>query len=200
MKLSKKVSFRIVCFVILGSILLILTKVYTKSSIEEERLIIDLGVGGYGLTILGAALAVFLSGIGSAIGIGYVGQAALGAMSYDTKNFSRYLILTALPGTQGIYGFVGGFLILQWSGIMAGSAGALTIYKGAQFLFASLPVGMCGLLSAIHQGKVCTAGIGMVSKKPEEVGKALVLGVFVEFYAVLGLLLTILMLLNIKVI
>jgi len=150
------------------------------------------------LCIAGAALAVILSGIGSAVGIGYAGRASLGAMSEGTKDFAKYLMLTALPGTQGIYGFVAGFLVMLWSGIMSGETGALTIERGWQFFYASLPVAFAGLFSAIQQGKVCASGVNMTTKQPGEVGKALVLGVFVEFYAVLGLLISILLLISIR--
>ena len=150
------------------------------------------------LCIAGAALAVILSGIGSAVGIGYAGRASLGAMSEGTKDFAKYLMLTALPGTQGIYGFVAAFLVMLWSGIMAGETSALTIERGWQFFYASLPVAFAGLFSAIQQGKVCASGVNMTTKQPGEVGKALVLGVFVEFYAVLGLLISILLLISIR--
>ncbi len=150
------------------------------------------------LCIAGAALAVILSGIGSAVGIGYAGRASLGAMSEGTKDFAKYLMLTALPGTQGIYGFVAAFLVMLWSGIMSGETAALTVERGWQFFYASLPIAFAGLFSAIHQGKVCASGVNMTTKQPGEVGKALVLGVFVEFYAVLGLLISILLLISIR--
>jgi V/A-type H+-transporting ATPase subunit K len=146
------------------------------------------------LCYMGAAIALILCGIGSAIGIGYAGQASLGVMSEDSKDFAKYLMLTALPGTQGIYGFVAAFLINQWSGEIDNLSTAV----GWDFFFASLPIAFVGMVSAIYQGKVCTAGVGMTAKKPDDVGKALVMGVFVEFYAVLGLLLTILLLLRIR--
>jgi len=150
------------------------------------------------LCIAGAALAVILSGIGSAVGIGYAGRASLGAMSEGTKDFAKYLMLTALPGTQGIYGFVAAFLVMLWSGILGGETAALTVERGWQFFYASLPIAFAGLFSAIHQGKVCASGVNMTTKQPGEVGKALVLGVFVEFYAVLGLLISILLLISIR--
>jgi len=140
---------------------------------------------------LGAALAVALAGIGSAIGIGFVGQAASGVMSEDPRNFGKYLVLTALPGTQGIYGFVAGFMtLLKITELTA----VMTPALGLQLFIANLPIALAGLFSAIHQGKVCTAGVGLTAKQPGESGKALVLGVFVEFYAVLGLLITIFLL------
>ena len=62
----------------------------------------------YGL--VGAAAAVILTGIGSATGIGYTASASAGVMTEDPRGFGKYLILVALPGTQGIYGFVAAFM------------------------------------------------------------------------------------------
>jgi V/A-type H+-transporting ATPase subunit K len=154
----------------------------------------------YGLVfaVAGTAIAVVIPGISSALGIGLVGQAASGAMTENPKNFGRFLVLLALPGTQGIYGFVIGFLIIQKIGIITGSPVALTIPQGLALLIASVPVGIAGL-SAIWQGKVCAAGIGLTAKRPEESGKSLVMGVFVEFYAVLGLLTSIFILFGVQV-
>lgn len=165
---------------------------------EDVRLPVRIS-GPAAWAIAGAAMAVGLAGMGSAIGIGLAGQTSLGAMSEDPANFARYLMLTALPGTQGIYGFVAAFLIMSWSGILGGHAEGLTMAKGIQFFLSALPIAILGFLSAIHQGKVCAAGVNMTTQQPAEVGKALVLGVFVEFYAVLGLLISILLLISIRV-
>jgi len=153
---------------------------------------------GIVLAIAGAAIAVAIPGISSALGIGYVGQASAGAMTENPKNFGRFLVLLALPGTQGIYGFVIGFLIIQKIGIVAGSLAALTVSQGLALLLAGVPVGIGGL-TAIWQGKVCTAGVGLTAKRPEESGKSLVMAVFVEFYAVLGLLMSIFILFGVQV-
>ena len=146
--------------------------------------------------LMGAAAAVILSGIGSAIGIGYTASASAGVMSEDPRNFGKYLILVALPGTQGIYGFVAAFLVvakLKLTDVTAAAeiAKNMTTAQGLQILYACLPIAFAGLVSAIHQGKVCTAGVALTAKQPAESGKALVFGVFVEFYAVLGLIITI---------
>ncbi len=146
---------------------------------------------GLFLAILGAALAVALSGTGSAKGIGLVGTAASGAMSEDPKKFGKFILLVALPGTQGIYGFVMGFLTIQKIGLLTGQIVDLTIWQGLEVLFMNLPIAISGLFSAIHQGKVCAAGVNLISKQEGEMGKALVMGVLVEFYAVLGLLVSI---------
>jgi len=148
--------------------------------------------------LVGAAIAVAIPGVSSALGIGYVGQASAGAMSDNPKNFGRFLVLLALPGTQGIYGFVIAFLILQKIGIVTGSVAALTPAQGLALLLVGLPVGIGGI-TAVFQGKVCTAGVGLTAKRPEESGKSLVMAVFVEFYAVLGLLTSIFMLFGVNV-
>ncbi len=145
---------------------------------------------GLFLAGLGVFTAIVMAGIGSAVGIGLTAQVAAGVMSEDPKNFGKYLMLIALPGTQGIYGFVIGFLVVMKLGILGGSLPALSIAQGLNIFIDAAPVGIAGLVSAIHQGKVCAAGIEMAAKQPAEVGKALVMGVFVEFYAVLGLLIS----------
>jgi len=148
--------------------------------------------------LVGTVIAVVVPGISSVLGIKYVGEASAGAMTEDPKNFGRFLVLLALPGTQGIYGFVIGFLILQKIGFITGTIPAMSSAEGVALLLASLPIGITGL-SAIMQGKVCTAGIGLAAKRPEETGKVMVMAVFVEFYAVLGLLISIFLLFGVQV-
>ncbi|MCR4409615.1 MAG: V-type ATP synthase subunit K [Candidatus Saccharicenans sp.] len=154
---------------------------------------------GLTLAILGGAMAVFLAGIGSAIGVGLAGQAASGVMSEDPSKFGSMLLLAALPGTQGIYGFLSGFLVILKLGLIGGTALAPTVQQGLQIMFACFPVAFAGLISAIHQGKVCAAGIYMVAKQPKEMTKPMVLAALVETYAVLGLLATVLLLNGIKI-
>jgi len=153
---------------------------------------------GLALAVLGTGLAVGLAGVGSSIGIGYAGQASTGAMTEDPENFGRYLILTALPGTQGIYGFIASFLIIMKIQLLT-SPIELTLAQGWSLLLASLPIAILGMISAINQGKVCAAGVGLTVKRPADSMKAMVLAVFVEFYAVLGLLITIFLVMGIQV-
>lgn len=153
---------------------------------------------GLGLAIAGGALSAILGGIGSAIGIGYAAQAANGVLSEDPDKFGKLLILVALPGTQGIYGFIGAFLMLIKIGIF-GELVTLSFYQGVQLFFAAMPVAIACLVSAIWQGRVCTAGVEMVAKRPEESTKALIYGVMVEFYAVLGLIVSLLAILLMKI-
>ncbi len=150
------------------------------------------------LAIVGAAFAVLLAGIGSAIGIGVVGQVAAGVVTEDPDKFGPTLLLQALPGTQGIYGLLTGFLILQRTGLIGGAPAALTASQGFAVLFAALPIAFVGLMSAIAQGKAAASGVLLVAKRPEELGKAIIYAVMVETYAVLALLMSIMILFSIQ--
>ena len=155
---------------------------------------------GIVLAVVGAVLAVALAGIGSAIGCGLAGQASSGVMSEDPEKFGKLLILVALPGTQGFYGFVISYLALMKLGLVGGKeAVEIAAGQGWLILLACLPVALAGLISAIHQGRVCAAGAQMTAKQPEEVGKAMILAVFVEIYAVLGFVISFLLLFGIKI-
>ena len=154
---------------------------------------------GLVLAIFGAALAVALAGIGSSIGIGLVGQTSAGVMTEDPEKFGGLMLLNVLPGTQGIYGFVCGFLVMFKIGIFGGELVALNNEQGLQIFMACMPIALTGLVSAIHQGRVCAAGAEMVAKQPGEVIKPMILAVFVEFYAVLGFLATVFLWMGIKV-
>ncbi len=153
-----------------------------------------------GLTygILGAAMAALFAGIGSAIGIGYAARVANGVLAEDPDKFGSLFILVVLPGTQGFYGFLGAFLIILQLGLLGGTPKIPTTWQGLQILFAALPVAFAGLLSAIHQGKVCASGVEMAAKRPKDSTKAVIYGAMVETYAVLGLLVTIFLLQGIK--
>ncbi|MFQ6116317.1 MAG: V-type ATP synthase subunit K [bacterium] len=150
---------------------------------------------GFMLVLLGAALAAGLPGAGSAYGCGIAGQAGAGVVTEDPEKFGRLLILQALPGTQGIYGLVGLFLVLtKLAGV---EISAITVSQGWRIVFACLPLMITGLSSAVFQGRVSVAGCNLVAKRPEEMGKGMIFAIVVETYAVLGLLGTILLLGNI---
>lgn len=148
---------------------------------------------GLALAILGAALAVAMAGIGSSLGVGIAGQAAAGVVSEDPEKFGKALLLQALPGTQGIYGFLGAIMAIEKVGLLGGSELIITPEVGWQVLFACLPIAFAGLTSGWLQGKVSAAGMGVIAKKPAESGKPIILSAMVETYAVLGLLATILL-------
>ncbi len=152
---------------------------------------------GLGLAILGAALAVGLSGTGSSMGVGIAGESAAGVLSEDPDKFGLTLLLVALPGTQGIYGFLSAFWVMLKINLLGGVM-AISPAVGLQIFFACLPVGLVGLTSGIYQGRVAASGIQLAAKRPEDTGKGVILAAMVETYAVLGLLTTILLLNGIK--
>ncbi|MCI8646264.1 MAG: V-type ATP synthase subunit K [Firmicutes bacterium] len=146
---------------------------------------------------LGVALAVGLCGIGSAKGVGLVGEASSGVLSEEPERFGQCLVLQALPGTQGIYGFLIGFIIMLNTGMMSGDV-KLTVGTGAYILAASLPIALVGLLSGIAQGRVAAAGVNIIAKKPDQLSKAMVSAALVETYAILAFLISMLLIFNIK--
>lgn len=154
--------------------------------------------GGLVLAFLGSGIAVGLAGWGSAIGVGMTGVAAAGVVTEDPSKFGKTLLLQALPGTQGIYGMLIGFLIWQKVGVF-GTLVDLTLQQGFMILLAGIPVGFIGLVSAIYQGKAASAGCSIIAKKPEELAKAMVFAAMVETYAVLALLASFLMLSGVKI-
>ncbi len=138
------------------------------------------------LAYIGLGLMVGLSGIGSVYGVSISGNAAIGAMKKDPDSFGNYMVLSALPSTQGLYGFVGYFVM---SGLMTGTMN-WTIAAG--IFGAGLAMGLAGLFSGIRQGQVCANGIAAIGSGYKVFGNTMILGVFPELYAILGLLVVIL--------
>ena len=153
---------------------------------------------GLAWVILGAALAIGLAGSGSAIGIGIAGEACAGVTTEDPKKFGKLILLQVLPGTQGIYGFLAAIWIMLKVNLLGGVIDVPT-QVGFQLMLASLPIAIVGLTSGIYQGKVSAAGAGIIAKRPEESGKAIIFSAMVETYAVLGLLISILLINGVKI-
>ncbi len=149
--------------------------------------------GGLAIALLGAGLAVGLACVGSAKGTGIAGEAAAGVVSEDPSKFGKTLILQVLPGTQGLYGLVAWFLVANKLGLLSGNLSQLTVAQGCQYLFACLPVALGELISAPAQGRVAAASIGILAKKPDDWSKGILFCVIVEFYAILCLLASFLM-------
>lgn len=153
---------------------------------------------GVGLVFAGAAIAAALGFSGSAIGMGHAGQAAAGVLSEKPHLFGKMLLMQALPGSQGIYGLVGAFLILNFAGIL-GSDGAVAIDTGLglQYLMAGLPIGIAGYFSGMFQGIVAASGVSMIAKDETNMGRAIVLSVMVETWAIFGVLISFILLISI---
>lgn len=149
-------------------------------------------LGGYAIGLLGAGLAAVLAGIGSAKGTGIAGEAGAGLVSEDPGKFGKAMILQVIPGTQGLYGFVIWFLAFTKL------APGMDVSQGMQIFCACLPIALGGLLSGIAQGKVAAASINILAKKPDDWSKGMILCITVEFYAILSLLASFMMLNSIQ--
>ncbi|MDD4833756.1 MAG: V-type ATP synthase subunit K [Lutispora sp.] len=143
--------------------------------------------GGVFFAGLGSALAVLLSGIGSAEGIGIVGQAASGLVIEEPEKFGRSLVLQLLPGTQGLYGFVIGLLVLGQLNV------GMSLQQGLYIFASCLPVGFVGWRSAISQGKTAAAGISILAKNEEHSTKGIIYAVMVETYALLAFVISLIL-------
>ena len=148
-------------------------------------------IGGGAFALLGAAMAAALACVGSAKGTGITGEAGAGLVSEDPSKSGKVMILQVIPGTQGLYGFV--IFFLAFSKI-SGSLGSMTVAQGMQIFGACLPIALGGLLSAIAQGRVAAASINILAKKPDDWSKGMIMCIVVEFYAILCLLASFLML------
>jgi len=145
------------------------------------------------IALLGASIGTILPGIGSVLGVQMCGKAAAGVTSEKPELFGKLLVLQILPGTQGLYGFLTTFIFMINAGILGGSAEAfnMSIQMGWAYFIVFLPIAINGLISAIFQGKVATAGIMMTSKQPDASGKGITMAVLVETYAILSLIVSI---------
>ena len=154
---------------------------------------------GLFFAILGAALAVGLSGIGSARGVGLAGEAGAGLLSEKPELFGKVLILQILPGTQGLYGFIIALLVVNKIGLLGGELANITGPQGLSMLAACLPIAVTGYFSAVYQGRVAASGISLIAKQPTQVGRGMTLSALVETYAILTFLVSLLAVSNISV-
>ena len=156
-------------------------------------------IGGLALGLLGAALAAALACIGSAKGTGIAGEAGAGLVSEDPSKFGKAMIMQVIPGTQGLYGLVVWFFAIMQMGLLNGTASDLSFVQGCRYFSACLPMAIGGLVSAIAQGKVAAASVSLLAKNPDHWAKGMILCITVEFYAILSLLASFMMLVNLKV-
>lgn len=144
--------------------------------------------GGIIFAVIGIALAVILSGIGSAKGVGIVGEAATGLIIEEPEKFGKSLVLQLLPGTQGLYGFVIGLMSL-------GSLSVdMTFANGMYILFACLPIAFVGYFSAVYQARTAAAGLAILAKNEEHSTKGIIYSVMVETYALLAFVMSLILL------
>ena len=133
------------------------------------------------LGYLGLGLMLGLSGIGSAMGTTIAGNAAEGAMKKRIEKFSGYMILSAMPATQGLYGFLAFIIWITSKDVTA---------NGPLFFGVGLGMGIVCLLSGIRQGQVCANGIVGISQGHDVQTKTMILAAYPELYAILALVAT----------
>ncbi len=152
------------------------------------------GLSGVDWALMGAGFAAILGGIGSAIGITIASGTISGILSEDGTKFGKLLPLAAMPGTQGIYGFIAAVLVLVFFNLLGGTAESMALAGpvGFKIFLACMPVAFLCLISAIYQGMTAAAASGIVAA--DQPAPALIFPALVETYAVLSLIVTILML------
>ena len=137
------------------------------------------------IAYVGIGLMIALAGIGSAYGVTIAGNAGLGALKKVDK-FGNFLVLTALPGTQGLYGFAGYFLLNSF-GILTAD---ITSLQAAAVFGGGFALGLVGLFSAIRQGQVCANGVVGMSQGHDVQTNTMIYAALPEFYAILALVAT----------
>ena len=155
--------------------------------------------GGLALGFLGGGLACGLCCAGSARGCGYAGEAGAGLLCEDPSAFGKIMILQVIPGTQGLYGLVVWFFALLQMGVFAGTAVGMDVADGLRVFAACIPMALGGGISAPAQGRVAASSINLMAKRPDDWAKGIILCITVEFYAILSLLASFLMLLNLNI-
>lgn len=144
--------------------------------------------GGGLMALFGAFLAVSLAGFGSAAGVGLAGEAAMGVIVEEPDKFAKSLILQLLPGTQGLYGFVIGVLV------MLRVSPGMSLQEGMRIFFSCLPIAFVGWKSAIYQAQVAAAGMNILAKNEDHFFKGVIYAVMVETYAILAFVVSIMLL------
>lgn len=143
--------------------------------------------GGLIFATFGMALAVIMPGIGSARGVGLVGEAAAGLITEEPEKFGKSLVLELLPGTQGLYGFVIGLMVFLKLDV------TMSLSNGLYLFFACLPIAFVGWKSAIAQARTAAAGISILAKNPDHNTKGIIYSAMVETYALLAFVISLLL-------
>ena len=130
---------------------------------------------------LGVAMMVGLAGLASAIGTSVCGMTAVGAMKKNPGGFVNYIVLSALPGSQGLYGFVAFFICQEFL------TPDITMVQGLTLFAGGIIMGLVGIISSYFQSRVCATGIAAIGNGHNVMVNTLILGAFPELYAILGL-------------
>jgi len=151
---------------------------------------------GQTLAYIGIFLAIALCCMGSAKGLGIVGEAGAGLMTEDSSKFPQILILQIIPSTNGIYGFVAAMLVMVRLNLFSGEMTHLSFSEGALVLVSCMPIAIVGYFAAIFQARIVAGVVSVIAKRPEDLGKGILIAVMVEFFTIIGLLVTIMMIIS----
>lgn len=141
------------------------------------------------IAVLGVAVSVLFSGAGSARGVSMTGKAAAALISEQPEKFGQSLVLQMMSGTQGLYGFIVGFLIFM------NIDDSLVIADALKYLGAGAVMGVAGFLTALQQAATSTAGIQILAKKPEHSTKGVLYSAMIETYAIFAFVIAVLIVL-----
>ncbi len=136
------------------------------------------------LAYIGIGIMIALSGTGSAYGTSIAANATIGAMKKRMNSFGQSMLLSALPATQGLYGFACFFFVQQYL------TANISLMQAAAIFGLGILVGIVCLLSAIRQGQICANGIAAIGSGYDVMGKTLLLAVFPELYAIITVAVT----------
>jgi V/A-type H+-transporting ATPase subunit K len=139
------------------------------------------------LVILGCALAISITGISSAIGLGLSGSAAIAVTAEKPNLFGKLLVLQVLPMTQSVYGLLTAILLMMGAGILGGTDTTVGTIAGVGSIWIGLAVGLTGI-SAVNQGMVASSSISAVGRNPDVAARGIIFTVMAETIAIFGLL------------
>jgi len=155
---------------------------------------LDVIFTGLPLALFGTGLCVGLGCLGAVLGLGIVGEAGTGLMTEDPNKFAQILILQIVPSTNGIYGFVFGMLCMVKLNMFGGEMLALTFEEGLLMFGACMPLAVCVTAAAVAQSRIAAGIMSLIAKRPEDFAKGILVAVMVEFFTIVALLVSILML------
>ncbi len=130
------------------------------------------------LGYLGLGMMLGLAGIGSCYGTTIAGNAAEGALKKDPTKAASYMILSAIPASQGLYGFVA---------FIMGILNRDLTTEGPLLFGIGLGVGLTCLFSSIRQGQVCANGIVGLAQGHNVMAQTLIYAALPELYGILAL-------------
>ncbi len=140
--------------------------------------------------LIGAAIAVILSGVGSAIGVSRAGQAASALLTKQPDKFGKVLILQLLPSTQGLYGFVVGFMVLIQLNALGGNMTPISDSLGWVMFAYCMPIAIVGLGSALMQSNAAIGCIGLLGKQEKMFGRTIIMVALVEIFAIFAFIIS----------